>query len=115
MIVNPDDNTDDFDWALWNTTAGCYTGGTTMGAPIVCNWSGCPGNTGVTSQDPCTVLDYDCTGSPNDCSSSQLNTTPPTLVAGEIYTVLIDNFADNGGFEATFGGSAVMGLSLIHI
>jgi gliding motility-associated-like protein len=110
FIINPNTNTDDYDWALWNTTTSCYSTGTTMGTALACNWSGCPGNTGITSADPCTVLDYDCTGNPNDCSSSQLSATVVNLTAGQTYSMLIDNFSSSsGGFAMTMGGTAVIG------
>ena len=110
FIINPNTNTDDYDWALWNTTSSCYSTGTTMGTAIACNWSGCPGSTGITSANPCTVLNYDCTGNPNDCSSSQLSTTLVTLTAGQTYSLLIDNFSStSGGFAMTMGGTAVIG------
>ena len=110
MIIDPNNNNDDYDWALWNTTAACYSTASTMGSAVACNWSGCPGNTGVTTQNPCTVLNFDCTGNPNDCSSAQLNVTPPNLVAGQVYSLLIDNFTTSGnGFTVNFGGSAIIG------
>ncbi len=109
-LIDPVTNTDDYDWAIWNTTGGCYPNtNLLMEAPIACNWSGCPGNTGISTADPCTVIDFDCQGNPNDCNSTQLETTAINLVAGETYTILIDNFTVSGnGFSTSFGGSAVM-------
>ncbi len=111
FLINPNTNTDDYDWALWNTTSGCYTSAVTMGAPIACNWSGCPGNTGVLNAgtDPCTVTDFlGCANGPS-CNAgdvAQFSTSPPTLTAGETYTILIDNFSSSGGgFAVDFIGT----------
>lgn len=110
MLIDPNTNADDYDYAVYNTTNGCYTTGTTLPAPITCNFSGCPGNTGFTSQALCPgIMQYDCVGNPGDCSSSQLTATVPSLVAGQTYTIIIDNFTVSGtGFGVSFGGSAVM-------
>jgi gliding motility-associated-like protein len=109
FMIDPNINLEDFDWAIWNTTTSCYSSGTTMGVPLDCNWSGCPGNTGI-STNPCAYLNYDCVGNPNDCNSSQINTTAINLVAGQTYTLLVDNFTSSGGgFSMSFGGTAVIG------
>ena len=45
FVINPNTSTDDYDWALWNSTVSpCAS---TMPAPIACNWSGCPGSTRI--------------------------------------------------------------------
>jgi hypothetical protein len=45
FVINPTVSTDDYDWAIWNTSASPCAN--TMPAPIACNWSGCPGATGL--------------------------------------------------------------------
>lgn len=120
--VVPTVATADYDIALWNTTNGCYTSPLTMGTPMACNWSGITGstgvnqwgNTGLVTPNPCTQVGArDCTtngqpGTHEGCQpctyASQVN-----LVAGQTYTVLIDNFSVTAsGFTASFGGTAIM-------
>ncbi|MDQ3191196.1 MAG: PKD domain-containing protein [Bacteroidota bacterium] len=113
FVITPTTLTNDFDWALWNTTNGCYSTGTTMGAPISCNWSGCSGSTGIHA-NPATVPGANNANGngPGGCGGtySAFNTTLPTLTAGQTYTLLIDNFSSSGGgFNMTFGGTAIMG------
>lgn len=113
FVVTPTVSTNDYDWALWNTTAGCYTSGTTMGSAIRCNWSGCPGSTGI-HPTPSSVPGANNSngGGPSGCGGtySAFNTSPPTLTAGETYTILVDNFGASGnGFNMNFGGTVHMG------
>jgi len=76
-------------------------------------FSGCAGNTGILNPatDPCTVTDFlDCgAGSPSACNAgdiAQFSSTPPTLVAGQTYALVIDNFSvANDGFAFTFGST----------
>lgn len=111
FIINPNVNTDDIDWAVYDiTTSGCALtpGGAAAGGAtqLTCSFSGCPGNTGVYSGNMCTILDYDCVGNPGDCSSSQVTATIPNLVVGKTYAMVIDNFSTtNGGFAFDFGSS----------
>ncbi|MDX2362080.1 MAG: gliding motility-associated C-terminal domain-containing protein [Crocinitomicaceae bacterium] len=113
--IDPVVNTDDYDWVLFNTTAsGCALN--SGGAPVIaCNWSGCPDGTGLSSSpatEPGAVL---CGGPPGPCgggtyerafcNESTGSMVPPTLIAGETYVLLIDNFSiTNNGFVFTWGG-----------
>lgn len=121
MMINPNVTTNDYDFALWNTTGGCYTSGTTMGAPLSCNWSGCSGTTGIATNP---VTTFGSTGGlaagqwqnnnppgPGSCDPGPFQWSPTiNLVAGQTYTMLIDNFsASSGGFSVNFGGTATMG------
>ena len=121
MMISPNISANDYDFALWNTTAGCYSSGTTMGAPLSCNWSGCSGTTGIASNP---VASFGSTGGlaagqwqnnnppgPGSCSPGPFQWSPTiNVVAGETYAILIDNFtASSGGFSVTFGGTATMG------
>lgn len=125
--IIPNNLSDDYDWAIWNTTNGCYSGGDTMPAPIACNWSGTSGSTGLnylstgtTTPNPCTqtgATDCQTGGGPNSgcqpCTyfnSAAGNYNNLNFVAGETYTILIDNFTANGnGFSFNFGGDAELG------
>ena len=121
FMITPNIATNDYDFALWNTTAGCYASGVTMGAPLACNWSGCAGTTGIATNP---VTAFGSTGGlaagqwqndnppgPGTCAPGPFQWAPTiNLVAGQTYSILIDNFtASSGGFNVTFGGTAVMG------
>ena len=123
FLLNPNTNLDDIDWAIYNiTTSGCALtpGGAAAGGAtqVACNFSGCPGNTGILNPatDPCTVTDYfGCAGAPATCQAgdiAQFSIAPPTLVAGQTYAMVIDNYSvTNGGFAFTYGATqtVVMG------
>lgn len=114
-------NGDDYDFALWDVTAGCYASGTTMGTPIACNWSGCTGSTGISSVAPymtqIAATDYQVNNppGPGTCDPGagpplQWVTTAVNLTACNSYALLIDNFTSSaGGFSTDFGGTAILG------
>jgi gliding motility-associated-like protein len=114
--------TNDYDFAFWNTTAGCYSSGSTMGTALACNWSGTTGptglsstgNTGLTTPNPCSSVGAeDCAtgGGPNaGCQPCTYQNTVVNVVAGQTYTLLVDNFGASGsGFTLNFNGTAVIG------
>jgi PKD repeat protein len=126
--ILPNTATDDYDYAIWNTTGGCYTSATTMGTPIGCNWLGTRGptgsnylSTGTTTPNACTVVGAaDCTAGNGPSGAgcqpctyanyTTLSYTPLTVTAGETYSILIDNFSGSGGgFDFNFAGTAVIG------
>ena len=122
MDIIPNSLTDDYDFALWNTTSGCYSSGSTLDVPIACNWSGVTGTTGINqwgnigsiTPNPCTEVGaVDCAtgGGPNrGCQPCTYFNSPVNLIAGETYTLLIDNFSSSGGgFSIEFGGTAEIG------
>jgi hypothetical protein len=122
FLINPNTNTDDYDWAIYDiTTSGCNltpgglaTGGATQ---VACNFSGCPGNTGIVplGVDPCTLTNFTgCANNPSTCEAGdvlQFVTVQPTLTAGRTYAMVIDNFSlSNAGFAFTWtAGTAVIG------
>lgn len=120
--ILPAVTTNDYDFAFWNTTAGCYTTTATMGTALACNWSATSGptglsstgNTGTTTPNPCSnVGATDCAtgGGPNSgCQPCTYQNTIVNLVAGQKYTLLVDNFGASGsGFTLNFNGTAVIG------
>jgi PKD repeat protein len=120
--IIPTVSTNDYDFALWNTTAGCYATGSTMGTALACNWSGTTGPTGLSSTgnvglvtpNPCTLVGAaDCAtgGGPNSgCQPCTYQTTVVNVVAGQTYTLLVDNFGASGsGFTMNFNGTATLG------
>lgn len=101
--INPNVNSDDYDWILLNTTAaGCNL---IAGAPPVveCDWSGCDGATGMSSS-PSTEPGVVTSGA--GCFGGPAAFEPPgAIVAGQTYLLLIDNFSiSNNGFSFTWGG-----------
>lgn len=122
LDIVPTTSTNDYDFAFWNTTAGCYTSGFQLGSALACNWSATSGptglsstgNTGTVTPNPCsTVGATDCAtgGGPNSgCQACTYQSTVVNLVAGNVYSFLIDNFSSSGaGFNISFNGSATMG------
>lgn len=121
FMLSPNTISNDYDFALWNSTAGCYSSGVTMGVPLACNWNGCAGTTGIANNP---VTSFGSTGGlgagqwqndnppgPGTCAPGPFQWSPTVnLVAGQTYSMLIDNFtATSGGFDIDFGGTAVMG------
>jgi gliding motility-associated-like protein len=112
---------DDYDWAVFDiTTSGCVINGN---VPIVCNWSGCYGVTGVTSNvsaytgGATSAFDYyyanpagpgDCLGLPGAGDGSSQWENAVNLIAGHQYAVLINNYgsaASDNGFNFSFNGT----------
>lgn len=104
--IAPTVSTNDIDFALYNTTNGiCYSSGSTMTTAIACNWSGCRGTTGITScANPCTSEGAtDCANQPG-CQAPQWGGAV-AVTAGNVYTLLIDNFSNtSNGYSVVFGG-----------
>ncbi len=123
LLVNPinynsvTQTGDDFDFALWDVTNGCYVMANILPVPIACNWSGCVGSTGIAPTTPYMgqlgATDYENNNppGPGDClSSQQWVTTAVNLVACKRYALLIDNYTtSSGGFSVAFAGTAVIG------
>ena len=116
FVISPTNTNDDYDWALWNTSSSpCAS---TMPVPVACNWSGCPGPTGI-SANPAAEGAFACTGpSPcgggvgykSFCNETVGNASLINATAGTTYTLLIDNFSANGnGFNFSFRGTATIG------
>jgi gliding motility-associated-like protein len=97
FTINPNNFTDDYDFAVYGPNKPCGT----LGAPIRCNYSGADGPTGLST---------DATN-PNGGGgiaqaqwSSALNVLP-----GETYYLVVDNFLSSAnGFTLTWGGTATL-------
>ena len=84
---DPVNSSTEFDWALYNNTSGC------LGTQISCNYN----------YAFATGLNFGMTGSSN---SGEFNATL-NGVAGQTYTIRINNFSANGtGFDFTWQGTA---------
>jgi hypothetical protein len=125
--IDPVNNNDDYDWAIWNiTTLGCPTLATPSQTSVACNWQGIGGapngSTGMTSSPStaCSTLGaVDYTADPSCDPYAFVNTaagggsstyTPYTATAGQTFALLIDNFtATNNGFTLTWGPGVIIG------
>lgn len=112
---------DDYDWALWNVSAGtCPTTANTAFDAVACNWSGCSGATGM-SDDPLSSFSSAASTNYQANNPAGPGTCVPTglayqwentinVTAGQTYALLIDNYStSNSGFSFTFGGTASIG------
>lgn len=109
MRINPDDNNDDYDFAIWGpfTTANVGANCPPVTSPIRCSYSGVDGNTGMMA------------GAGDDSEGSGgngwVNSLP--VLANRVYILLIDNFsASSEGYNINFnwGGNnttAVIGCT----
>jgi hypothetical protein len=95
FTIDPDVNTDDFDFAVWGPASSCPP----TSSPTRCSYSASNGNTGLntTASD----VSEDALG---DKWVKQMN-----VLAGEIYILCVDNFSSsNNGFTFSFGGTATI-------
>lgn len=101
--IVPDNPADDYDWLAWNSSLNpCDI---TMPLPEGCNWSGCSGPTGMDN------LTNDCNGNPainydafGDAGASPVPIGPGLfdVIAGETWTILIDNWSSGSGYTFNF-------------
>ncbi|MDQ3190896.1 MAG: PKD domain-containing protein, partial [Bacteroidota bacterium] len=112
--INPVNGSNDYDWAIWNITGSPNTC-TTKGNAIACNWSGCTGSTGLSSCRTSEPGVKNCQGNQQAYANSTAgNYNPINVIAGNTYTLLIDNFStSNSGFTLTFGGACNGGTAVI--
>lgn len=110
--IIPDNPGSDYDWLAWNTSFNACD--SVMPTPDGCNWSSCPGPTGMDS------LSNDCNGNPSinydafgDAGASPVPIGPGffEVNAGETWTFMIDNFTSGGGYTFNFssGMTALIG------
>jgi len=124
MLIDPNVNTDDYDFAIWGpftaANAGANCPPTTN--PIRCSFS---------AQDDVTGLATMNLGTPSGCGFLGLFSCPPSAVtdnsensggdafvnilnvsANEIYILLVDNFtASSNPYSMSFTGSAILGCT----
>ncbi|HET6245742.1 MAG TPA: PKD domain-containing protein, partial [Bacteroidia bacterium] len=112
--INPNNGANDYDWAIWNITGSPNTC-TTKGNAIACNWSGCTGSTGLSSCRTSEPGVKTCMGNQQAYANSTAgNYNPINVIAGNTYTLLVDNFStSNSGFTLTFGGACNGGTAVI--
>jgi len=103
LLIDPQTNTDDYDFAIYGPNATCNS----LGTPLRCTDSGNTGNTGLNN----TALDNveSVTG---DGFLSQMNVT-----AGQTYILVVDEWLSNtgNGYTLSFGGTALLDCGLLPI
>ncbi len=114
FIVTPNTNSNDYDWGLWDVTSDLTCG--SKGNTIACNWSGCPGATGLSSCPASETGANNTNGNgPGGCGGTyQAVNAPINVTAGNTYALLVDNFTtSNAGFSLAFGGACGGGTAVI--
>lgn len=109
MRINPDDNNDDYDFAVWGPFTAATAGANCppVTSPIRCSFSATDGNTG---------MNYGAGDNSEDASGDKW-VNPIAVTTGQVYIVLIDNFSTSSqGYNIQFswGGNlstAVLGCT----
>ncbi|MES1198300.1 MAG: PKD domain-containing protein, partial [Chitinophagaceae bacterium] len=132
FTINPNVNTDDYDFALFDVTSGCPTPTTPA---IACNYWGTtpPPASNANDFEGCTGISIYGSGGPGaqpgiqavSCAKDWANPgfqpytffnqsagvyNPLNVIAGNTYALLVDNYSlSNSGFTLSFEGTAVIG------
>jgi hypothetical protein len=103
ILIDPQTNTDDYDFAIFGPNATCGS----LGAPIRCSDSGNAGNTGTNASSLDLIEDV-----LGDGFLAQMN-----VVAGQTYILVVDEWLSNtgNGYTLNFGGTAVLDCGLLPI
>ncbi len=105
ITIDPNVNSNDFDFAVWGPNSACPP----TNNPIKCSYAANTGNTGINSG-------LNVTGGANSegiFGDGWVNNI--TVIAGESYLVLVDNYTTNSGFQLTFGGTSTLDCSPLPI
>jgi hypothetical protein len=119
FTINPNTNSDDFDFAVWGPAAACPP--TT--APIRCSWAvknnnfagtGDNGNTGINSVFNST---HPLAGENDNSESAGGNgwVNDIAVTAGQTYLVLVDNFSANNGFVLSWTGTSTFTCTVLPV
>ena len=102
FTINPNTNSDDYDWSLYDVTGQPISSIYTNAAlTIASNWSGTGGNTGM---DNTGNNQYVCGG-----IGKPRWTRPTNLVAGRNYILMISHFTNSqSGYSLSFGGGTAV-------
>lgn len=103
MIIDPQSNTDDYDFAIYGPNVNCSA----LGAPIRCTDSGNTGNTGMN-----TVATDNIESVTGDGFLRQIN-----VLAGETYIMVVDEWLSNTGrgYDLSFAGTATLDCTILPI
>ena len=111
FTLTPNNPVDDIDFILFELPGGlddcdskqairCMASGANTGSPLA-DWVRCSGPTGLQMGDPDVVEEAGCEEASNNNFVKEL-----TMVAGQAYLLMINNFSQSGqGFNMEFGGS----------
>ncbi|XOV68397.1 MAG: T9SS type A sorting domain-containing protein [Fluviicola sp.] len=104
ILINPDDNNDDYDYAIYGPNVTCAA----LGNPIRCSDAAVTGNTGLTNVTPNENTE-DVTG---DGFTETMN-----VIAGESYFLVVDEWSPNAGsgYTLSFGGTASLDCSILPV
>ncbi|MFT6923223.1 MAG: PKD repeat protein [Crocinitomicaceae bacterium] len=114
FMITPSTNSNDYDWGLWDITSDVTCA--SKGSTIACDWSGCPGATGLSSCPASETGANNTNGNgPGGCGGTyQAVNAPINVTAGNTYALLVDNFTtSNSGFSLAFGGACGGGTAVI--
>lgn len=104
FVINPDDNNDDYDYAVYGPNSNC----TFLGSPIRCSDSGVTGNTGLMNVTP----NQNTENVTGDGWTETMN-----VLAGETYFLVIDEWSPNAGsgYQLSFSGTASLDCTILPI
>jgi hypothetical protein len=106
MRVNPDDNDDDYDFAIWGpfTAANAGANCPPITAPIRCSYSEEDGNTGMAYG----------AGDNSENSGGDAWVNPLPVSTSQIYILLVDNFStSNDGYNIEFNFSGNLSTAVL--
>jgi hypothetical protein len=101
FVINPNNNSNDFDFAVWSPNSSCGS----LGSPIRCSFAANSGNTGLGN------------GATDNSETAFGDGWVKTLnvIAGQNYYILVDNYTTNLGFQLSFGGTSTLSCSMLPI
>lgn len=104
ILINPDDNNDDYDFAVYGPNVTCGA----LGNPIRCSDSGLTGNTGITNVSPNQNIE-------NVNGDGFVETM--NVIAGESYFLVIDEWSPNAGsgYSLSFSGTASLDCTILPV
>ncbi|MFY7970984.1 MAG: hypothetical protein ACOVOO_03515 [Flavobacteriales bacterium] len=92
----------DYDFAIWGPNVSCPM----STSPIRCSWAADNGDTGLSASDSDVSETFNGNGF----------LAPLTVVAGQTYYLLIDNFtANSASFDLNWGGTAVLNCAVLPV
>lgn len=103
FTINPNVNSNDFDYGVWGPNSPCPP----TAPPIRCSYAvqAGNGNTGLGNG----AIDQT-EGVFGDQWTQEL-----TVVAGQTYLIMVDNFTTNSGFNLSFGGTASLDCAVLPV
>lgn len=112
MTITPSNGTDDYDFAIWGPTNSCPP----PSAPIRCNFAAYPRAAGCgTNTNPTGLDNVSAFTSASACQNRPF-LQQLTVVAGEVYILLVDNFtAAASPFTLSWGGTSTLSCTPVTL